>query len=477
MNVLFAVWEIDPFFKMGGLGDVARSLPTAIRAGSPVDIRVVIPYYKVVNVKKKNLKKIASFITHFPFEGSEERVEIFETMHPNGFPVYLIRNQKYLDVVKQMDTWEFFDKAIIEAIEQNAFSFVPDIIHCNDLHAGLIPLLAKVHKLPQKTMLTIHNLAYQGETSIDAFRNVGLDPTLATFRPWEVKLRQVNFLLEAIIHSDVITTVSPTYAKEIFTEQYGAGLNEYLKGKEGRVHGILNGIDETWQDPKLRLPLRYSYGPSSHVNEQTKILPWKEGKRSNKIALQKKLNLTVDGAIPMLAFIGRFSIGQKGLDIMHAMIRRLDLTKYQFVILGSGDKEWEERYRWFSTFYPDSISCNFIFDEKLACQIYAASDFLLIPSRYEPCGLIQMIAMLYGTLPIAHATGGLVDSIQDGVNGFLFTEYSSDALEATVNQAIDMRTHDESSYENMVEQAFQSNFSWEKSAEEYVRLYEEVLKQ
>ena len=293
---------------------------------------------------------------------------------------------------------------------------------------------------------------------------------------WEIKEKQINFLLEAIVHADIITTVSPTYAKEILQEEFGYGLNEILKGKEGRIFGILNGIDIDWRHTTRDPAVRYPYGPTEKIiNNQIQYFDWRQGKALDKEFLQKKLGLKVSNDIPMLCFIGRMFAEQKGLEILHKMLRRVDQEKFQFVILGSGEKSWEERYKWLSTFYPKYISCNFRFDDTLAHQIYAASDFIVIPSKYEPCGLIQMIAMLFGTLPIAHKTGGLKDSIKEGFNGFLFSAYSSEALEEKVLKAVDMWKNDKEGYETMVNNALQTDFSWKKNAKEYLSLYKNIL--
>ena len=277
------------------------------------------------------------------------------------------------------------------------------------------------------------------------------------------------------MHADIITTVSPTYAKEILTEEFGAGLNEYLVGMEGRIFGILNGIDIDFSHTTHNAAVKYPYSPSEEqINGEIKYYDWEEGKRLNKRFLQKKLGLKVKNDIPMLCFIGRIDANQKGLDVFHTMLRRIDQSEFQIVILGSGDPDWEERYKWLSTFYPKNISCNFLFDDKLAHQIYAASDFILIPSRYEPCGLIQMIAMLFGTIPIAHSTGGLKDSIKDGYNGFLFSKYNSEALENRVNKAVEIWKNDRTTFEKIVQHAFTTDFSWDKSAEKYLALYERI---
>ena len=278
------------------------------------------------------------------------------------------------------------------------------------------------------------------------------------------------------MHADIITTVSPTYAKEILTEEFGYGLHEILRGREGRIYGILNGIDIDWRHTTRDPAVRYPYGPTEKlINGKIQYYGWKQGKRLDKEFLQKKLGLKVGNNIPMFCFIGRLSEEQKGLDILHRMLRRIDQTKFQFIMLGSGEKNWEERYQWFSTFYPKYISCNFRFDDTLAHQIYAASDFIVIPSKYEPCGLIQMIAMLFGTIPIAHKTGGLKDSIKEGYNGFIFSTYSSESLEEKVLKAINMWKNDRPTYETMVKNALTTDFSWSKHAKDYLSLYKKLL--
>lgn len=474
MKVLFAVWELDPFFKMGGLGDVARALPGALKK-LEVDIRVIVPYYKVVKMGRNKKTKVGEF--KLEYAGKKETVEIWGVIHPYmKVPAYFLKNGTYLDFAVSIETWGFFDKAVVEAIKSNVLNWQPDIVHVNDCHCGLIPHLIKLEKLPIKTMLTIHNLAYQKKTSLDVIRHVGINPNSSKSIRWEIKKYQVNFLLEAIMHADIITTVSPTYAKEILTEEFGSGLNEILKGMEGRIYGILNGIDIDFSHTTHDTAVKFPYGPSEkRVDEKIEYYGWKEGKRLNKEFLQKKLGLKVEDNIPMLCFIGRIDARQKGLDILHTMLRRIDQEKFEFVILGSGDEEWEERYRWLSTFYPKYISCNFRFDDNLAHQIYAASDFIVIPSKYEPCGLIQMIAMLFGTIPIAHKTGGLKDSIKDGHSGFLFSSYDSKGLEDKVMKAVDVWRNDKTTFEKIAENALATDFSWNKSAEKYLHLYNKLI--
>jgi starch synthase len=474
MNVLFVVWENDPFFKMGGLGDIARSLPGSLKTMG-VDIRVIIPYYKVVKFGRNKKTKIGNY--NFLYAGKTVKVELWQALNPYTKVIgYFLKNKKYLDVASPVETWGFFNKAVVELIKCNILNWMPDIVHVNDRHGGLIPLLIKQEKLPIKTMLTIHNLAFQGKAPVNILEKMGIDSRFSSVIRWEIKSRQINFLQEAIIHADIITTVSPAYAKEILTEEFGYGLHEILRGKEGLIYGILNGIDMDWRHTARDRSIKYPYGPKEkRVDGKIEYYDWKKGKALDKEFLQNKLGLKVDKNLPMLCFIGRLSEAQKGLDILHRMLRRVDQTKFQFIVLGTGEKEWEERFQWLSTFYPKYISCNFKFDDTLAHQIYAASDFIVIPSRYEPCGLIQMIAMLFGTIPIAHKTGGLKDSIKEGYNGLLFSVYSSEALEKKVEKAIEMWKNDKTSYDAMVEHALVTDFSWKKNAEEYLELYKKLL--
>jgi starch synthase len=465
MKVLFAAWELDPFFKFGGLGDVARSLPAALKEIG-VDIRNIIPFYNVLKLGRNKKKKVGKF--NVEYGGKKEKVEIYQVLNPKSYvPVYLLRNKTYLSIAKSPDTFAFFDKAIAEIIQKNYLFWLPDVLHCNDHHTGLIPLLIRSMHLPIKTVFTIHNLSYQGINSTEVLEKLKVDHLRSKVMNWEIKSRQLNFLMEGIIHADVITTVSPTYAHEIMTEEYGAGLEEVLRGKEGRVFGILNGIDVKFNQSLHSKAVKYPYA--------NKNLSWEEGKRHNKLYLQKKLGLRSGENIPLLSFIGRFDPRQKGIEIIHKMMRRIDVEKYEFVILGTGNQEWEERYQWLSKFYPKNVSCNFRFDDVLAYQIYAASDFILIPSKFEPCGLIQMIAMSFGTLPIAHKTGGLADSIKDDVNGFLFDKYTSVSLEKTVKKALGIWHTDKPRYKKMVEAALNTDFSWRKSAMEYLELYNKLI--
>jgi len=474
MKVLFASWEVAPFFKVGGLGDVASSLPKAL-SSLEIDIRLIVPYYSAFKLHFQKRKKIKTF--YVKYDNKRIKVNIYKIYFIDvKVPIYLLQNDKYLNFPDRHDTFAFFDLAISHILKHNYLSWMPEIVHCNEFHTGFIPLLIKQNKLPIKTLLTIHSLYHQGENSVDVINKMGIDPKKSRIIQWEIKKKKINFLLEGLIHADLVNTVSPSYAKEILTEEYGAGLDDILRGQEAKISGILNGIDYKSSNPSTDKNIKYHYHNGSDINKTQKtIYSITEGKRLNKAFLQEKVGFPVKKNIPLISFVGRFAGYQKGLDIMHKMLRRLDLTKYQFIFLGTGNKSWEERFLWLDSFYPKHVCCKFVFDERLASQIYAGSDFFLIPSKFEPCGLIQMIAMRYGTLPIARATGGLKDSIEDGVDGFLFEKYSSHSLERKLSQAIDIWKKDKPRYKQMVKIAMNKDFSWNVSAKQYIELYKKLL--
>ncbi len=458
MKVLFVVWELAPFFQVGGLGDVARSLPKTLYTQG-VDIRVILPYYRAFKLHRVKRKEIKTF--SITYDKKKEKITLYQIHFLDShLPVYIIKNKKYLDVPNQ-DLFPFLNLVIVEILEKNYLSWQPEIIHCNDSHDGLIPLIIKHKNLPYKTLLTIHNLTHQGKMSPDTMTKMGIDLGKCRVLRWEIKKRQINRLLEGIIHADLVNTVSPTYAKEILTEEYGAGLDEIIKNEKQKIFGILNGIDYDSRCPLKDKNLIYHYNTTKVTeNYPYKIYLPHQGKEMCWVCL---------------VLVGRFDSKQKGIDLIHKMLRRINLKKFQFIILGEGEIEWVERFNWLASFYEKNISYISVFDDRLASQIYAGCDFLLVPSKYEPCGLIQMIAMRYGTIPIARATGGLKDSIKDGVDGFLFKHYSSFDLENKIKQAVAIWQNDKAKYQRMIMAAMIKDFSWNKSAKEYINLYQKLL--
>ena len=462
MKVLFAVWELAPFFQVGGLGDVAKSLPKSLHR-LRVDVRVILPFYKALKLHKLQKKEIKKFTVIY--DGKKEEVVIYQIHFlDENIPVYILKNEKWIDIPSR-DTFAFYDLCVYKILKNNLLSWIPEVVHCHDHHAGLIPLLIKHNNLKFKTLLTIHNLNHQGKYSINVIKRTGLDHSKCRVIQWEAKKKQINFLLEGIIHADLVNAVSPTYAKEILTEEYGCGLDEIIRNEGQKISGILNGIDYDSRDPAKDKNISFNYGVDKAI----------EGKKLNKTFLQEKLGFTISDEIPLIGFIGRFESKQKGLDIMHKMIRRVNLQKFQFVILGQGEVEWEDQFLWLASFYKKNVSYISVFDKRIASQIYAGADFLLVPSKFEPCGLIQMIAMRYGTLPIARATGGLKNSIDDKINGFLFKKYSSFELEKTMKKAVEIWKNDKKKINEMILNAMKKDFTWDKSAREYIKLYNKLV--
>ena len=478
MKVLFVSWELDPFFKFGGLGDVSRLLPHALK-NLGVDIANVLPFYNILKINRIKRKRVGKFTVNYA--GIMETVEVYKFIHPSTrVDVYVLKNEKYLSDAIKKDAFPFFNCAIVEMCKGAHMGWVPDIIHCNDHHAGFIPLLVKEAKLPIKTILTIHNMYYQGKYPETILHDMGVDKSKCRILKWEAAGGQINFMMECIIHADIVNTVSPTYAKEIMKPEFGEGLDEVLRGKEGRVFGILNGIDLDRQNVMNTRHVLYPYITFNMekigINKNIKYYSWEDGKRLNKRYMQKKLKLKVDERIPLLAFIGRLVDPQKGMGILYRCLKNIDINKIELVLLGTGSEVWEQQFQWMCTFYPKNVSCNFRFDSKLAAKIYAASDFIIIPSKFEPCGLIQMFGMFYGTMPIAHKTGGLADSITDEKNGFLFENYSAESLEHTMDKAVGLYHHERAKYKMMVENAMSTDFSWDKSVREYIVLYEKLMR-
>lgn len=468
MNVLFVVWEVSPFFKVGGLGDIAYSLPIALHDRG-ITISLAVPLYDAVNLTNTRSEHVGTVT--IVYDKKKVRVEILKVFfYERKIPIYFFKNKKYLSIPTG-DTFAVYNLAIVKMIQDGLID-KPDIVHCNDNHAGFIPLLIKHNNLEIKTLFTIHNLNHFGRSTYSNVLKMGIDISKCTVLEWEIQKRKINFLLEGIVHADKVNAVSERYAEEILTEQYGAGIDEILHGLTGKISGILNGIDYN-----LRNPINDPYLQAHYDwNGSKKLLNAVNGKAKNKAFLQKKLGFEVKNDIPLISFIGRISPKQKGIQLIHRMIKRLNRNAYQFVLLGSGDADWEERFLWLSKFYKNIHYSN-LFDEELASQIYAGSDFLLIPSKYEPCGLVQMIAMRYGTLPIARATGGLKDTIQHLENGFLFEKYTSSALERSVKKAVDIFQHHPVKMHHMIEHAMKKDFSWKQSAKKYIDLYKETLKE
>lgn len=398
----------------------------------------------------------------------------------DGIPYYFVDNEDYFkrpEIYGYYDDGErfsYFSKAVAESIKYMG-DFVPDIIHCNDWHCGIVPLLLKesygederYDKI--KSIFTIHNLKYQGVFSKEILGDL-LNLNDKYYTDDALKFYDsVSFMKGGIVFADAVTTVSKTYSEEIQTPFYGEALHGLLSSKSENLHGIVNGIDYELYDPKVDKKIFFNYDVES-----------REQKIKNKLNLQEKLCFTVNKEIPMIGIVTRL-VKQKGLDLIVDKLQELLSLPIQIVLLGNGDKYYEDIFQHYASIYPSRISTNIVFDERLAQQIYAASDMFLMPSLFEPCGIGQLIALKYGSIPIVRETGGLKDTIipynkyTGKGNGFSFINYSSDELLDTINRALELYK-EEDSWDKLVQSAMLSNNSWENSAKNYMDLYENIKK-
>ena len=473
-KVLFAVWELEPFLKVGGLGVVARSLPRALKSRG-VDIRLVLPQYKAFKYHHQRKRKLGELRVKWGEESLTVTVSMITFLNAE-IPVYLLGNKKYFD--KPIPgTFAVFAGAVAELLTSPILGeWHPTIVHCNDNHCGLIPLLIKERGIPVKTLLTIHCVTHQRRSPVEYAEKLGIAKEKLSLMRWEAPARQLNFLLEGIKHADWVNTVSPTYLKEIQTEEYGVGLDDVIRKERKKISAILNGIDYDLRNPETNpdLAARYTADPklSATAIDLTEPIG---AKRANKALLQRRFGLPVKSEVTVIGFVGRLDARQKGIDVLNLMLWREKFEQCQFVIMGHGEEEWEERFRNLATFLPETVAVTTEYDDALASIIYAGSDFILIPSHFEPCCLIQMNAMRYGAIPIARATGGLNDTIANGRNGLLYLAPTARALYQAIQQALALKKRSTHQYQKMITAAMETDFSWSKSAKQYKALYKKLL--
>lgn len=475
MRVLFITSEVAGMYKLGGLGDVSAALPKAL-ARQGIEVTVALPFYTAIDPGRAGC--IGTLAV--PFNGNRETVFLFlSTLPGTNVPVYLFRHPKLEDyhAEKIVERFAFYSQTIVMfylyTLTDRTLRF--DILHCNDWHTALVPMLLgennKAKKQKQtlqsravRTIITIHNLLYQGEIEHTILNKLMVPESQA-----HVLHRKgssvVNLLREGLEYADIISTVSPTYAKEISTPEYSVGLGDVLHRRRDRVIGILNGIDmDIWNpDNDTILPLPYTEKNAGSV------------KKKIKKKLQKKLNLPeVD--VPLFGFVGRLEPNQKGITlVLEAVEKLLPKTQFQLIILGTGVYETVRSIETLVRKFKKQIAFVHAFDEVLAHQIYAASDFFLVPSKFEPCGLIQMIAMRYGSVPVVRKTGGLADTVDDGKTGFVFDDYESNALAETMIRAISLFSTDPQNLQSIRSRGMTNDFSWKKSAAQYRKLYKSLL--
>lgn len=472
LKVLFVSSEVSPYAKSGGLGDVSGSLPAALRKEG-VDARVIFPKYK--NIKQEYLQNseyIGSFGVKLDWRNQGTSVYKLDC----DVPTYTLENYYYFTdrdgyygYGDDHERFAFFCKAVMDSL--NVIDFIPDVIHCNDWQTAPTCLYLKDYYRRftalsnVKSLFTIHNLQYQGIFNKEVLRIMDLNEGYFTSDKLEFN-GMVSFMKAGILYSDAVSTVSRTYAYEIQTPQYGYGLDGVLRARSDKLTGIVNGIDYSEDDPRVNKEIFANFSVDD-----------KSGKKENKRRLQERLGLP-QRDVPVISIISRL-VDQKGINLIIDASGDLLSKDIQLVVLGTGDGKYEHIFKHLAYMYRDKLSANIMFDNTLAKQIYAGSDMFLMPSFFEPCGLGQLFAMSYGTVPIVRTTGGLVDTVQDynfdnGTgNGFAFHDYIGSGLMWALNNAISAYYRPEH-WDNVVTNAMQTKFSWENSAKEYIALYKSL---
>lgn len=488
MNILLASTEAVPFAKTGGLGDVAGALPNELaRLGHQVT--VVMPAFRQIY---RPGRVIEGMDAHFdvPVGGKIVRGQVLKSTLPGDLvtvyfidqPAYFDRDHLYGEGAKDYqdncERFVFYSRAVLELIR--LLKLPVDVIHTNDWQTGLIPAyLATEYSESDEhkniaTVLTIHNMAYQGRFWHWDMLLTGLDWSHFNWRELEY-FGDINLLKAGIVYADAINTVSPKYAQEIQTSEHGCGLEGVLASRAGRLRGIINGIDESDWNPAIDPHLAMNYSVEN----------WREGKQACKASLQKELHLSPRLDAPLVGMVGRLA-SQKGWDLILALIERwIDQTDIQWAILGSGDQSYQIQLQALAAKHPGKIGLRMEFSNAIAHRIEAGSDIFLMPSQYEPCGLNQLYSLKYGTVPVVHATGGLADTIVNlsqesqqshTATGFSFDHYHVDELANTLQRAIDVFQRDPSTWSQLVDTGMRQDWTWKRSAHEYLKLYQDAMR-
>lgn len=470
MNVLFASSEIFPLIKTGGLADVSQSLPLALQqAGSRVTL--IMPAYRSVLAQlPKPLAQYAvddafvpasTLVLEFRFPGTELNlllVQPGDLFDRDGGPYVDAHGKDWPDNAQR---FALFCRVVVALLAgriktTDAMPYF-DVVHCNDWQTGLIPALVANEQLPVRTLFTIHNLAYQGIFSRAVFDELALPDEWWRYDCLEF-FDNFSFLKAGVVFADVITTVSPTYAQEILSEPLGCGMSGLLQYHRHKLYGILNGVDYELWNPATDPHIRFHYDADN--------LP---EKLHNKLDLQRSLGLRLGKSLPLIGLVSRL-VHQKGVDWIVDVMQRLLPEKVQWVVLGSGDKDMEQQLLALAQQAPKQVAVIIGYDEGLAHRIEASSDLFVMPSRYEPCGLNQIYSLRYGTLPVVRATGGLADTVVDGVSGFVYAGDSADDLEQCLRRAISYFSKSKT-WERMQHAAMAQCFDWQQSAQQYLELY------
>lgn len=477
MKVCFVSSECVPYVKTGGLADVSGSLPLALNE-LKTDIKIFIPLYKNIDRSKYNLVRLDEL------SGDTVNIlnivhsyDVFHTLHDNKIdtyfidcPYYFSRDNVYTSDEDENERYILFQHAVLKTLQK--LHWTPDIIHCNDWQSSLIPSMIKLQYSwdslfkSTKTLLSIHNIGYQGIFTPDSVVKAGFGESLFVLGgPFEYNGNS-NFLKAGIYYSDTVSTVSPTYAEEIQTSEFGSGLDGVLRARGENVFGILNGIDTLDWNPETDklIPVNYS-------------IDTLENKYINKKELLKLSGLRIDDGVPVFGIVSRLA-WQKGFELVVELLEKRISEDFKLVVLGAGEKKYEDFFLELMTDYPDKIKVFLEYNNRIAHLITAGSDFFFMPSRYEPCGLNQMYSLNYGTLPIVRNVGGLADTVIDvdkeNGNGFSFNEFNLEGIETAFDKAMGLY-RDKNKLKSVIERGMTADFSWSKSALEYLSLYKKML--
>ena len=479
-KILFAASECVPFVKTGGLADVVGALPKEFDP-EIWDVRVFLPDYTCI---APQFRDEFEYVTHFnmgcgPYIG-EKYVGVMQYKY-QGITYYFIDNLDYFDCFypysetrRDMERFTFFDKAVLSALP--VIGFRPDLIHCHDWQTGLIPVYLKTEFQANpffwniKTIMTIHNLRFQGVWDVKTLQGLSGLP-MELFTPDKLEFNKSgNMLKGGLVYADYITTVSNTYAEEIQTPYYGEGLDGLLASRHFDMQGIVNGIDYSSYDPET----------DDAIYKKFNVSNFRRNKKVNKEKLQEELGLTVDRKKYMIGLVSRLT-DQKGLDLINYCIEGICDENTQLVVIGTGDSQYENMFRHYAWKYPDRISANICYSDQLARKLYAAADAFLMPSQFEPCGLTQLISFRYGTVPIVRETGGLKDTVEPfneyehTGDGFSFANYNGDELLKTVNYSKFVFFEKKVDWNKMVERGMQKDYSWGHQKEKYQELYHYLI--
>lgn len=480
-KILFAASECVPFIKTGGLADVCGALPKEFDKNE-WDVRVILPNYECIPEKyRQEFKYVTHYYTNQGSVNESVHVGLME-YELEGIKYYFIDNLMYFggstpyssDMRWDIEKFSFFSKAVLSVLP--IIGFKPDVIHCHDWQAGLIPVYLQnefqgnlfYHGI--KTIMTIHNLRFQGIWDIETMKAItGLEDHLFTADKLEF-YKNGNMLKGGLVYADLITTVSDTYADEIKTFEYGEGLEGILNARSGELTGIVNGIDYDSYDP----------AKDSALFENYSVADFREKKAKNKMELQKALGLPVDENKFMIGLVSRLT-DQKGLDLIEEVMDGILDENTQFVIVGTGQEQYEAMFLHYQNMYPENVSANILYSDKLARQLYGAADAFLMPSRFEPCGLTQLISFRYGTVPIVRETGGLKDTVvaynneENTGDGFSFANYNAGEMLQVIGYAKELFNEDKENWNQLVERGMKKDYSWNSAKQKYQALYDQLI--